>query len=192
MDRVDISSEPDMYIIAGTGTRRLYVNSVILKAASPVFKAMFGPNFAEGVSLKSSTMHEQLLPDDIEEVVELVLAMLHYAHDRIPESIWIPNLYSIAKFAHKYDLIDSLRSTVYTHCKCDPVSFDNFSMNNMKCGFEILAAAYIFKFPEIFAVCSNILILRSRGNAQAGASNEVFDYLPTEVFGETQVRFAKP
>lgn len=177
-----------MCIIAGAGTKRFYVNSVILKAASTVFRAMFSPNFAEGASLKSSTMHEQLLPDDGEEVVCLVLAMLHYAHNLVPK--WIPDLalYAVARFAHKYDLINSVRSTVYTHYKCDVASFDRLSANNMERGFEILAAIYMFKFPEMFSAYSNILIVRSRGNAQAEASGAVFDDLPEEVFGMTQGR----
>lgn len=176
-----------MYIIAGTGKTRLYVNSSILKAASPVFKAMFGPNFAEGASLRSSTMHEQLLPEDHELVAEWVFAMLHYAHNLVPEPISSLAIFEVAKFAHKYDLIDSLRSTVYTHYKFDAAIFDCPSSFNMKFSFEVLAAAYMFKLPDTFFALSNSLIVRSRGNVQAHASREVFDYLPTEVFGESQV-----
>lgn len=84
-DKIGISHNPDMYIIAGTGNKHLYVNSGILAAASTVFRAMFGPRFAEGASLRSVTeVHKQLLPEDDEEPTLLIMAILHHNMKLLP------------------------------------------------------------------------------------------------------------
>lgn len=191
MERVNISLEPDMYIIAGAGKKRLYVNSIILKVASPVFRAMFGPNFTEGVSLKSSTMHEQVLPEDEEETTLLVLAMLHHSHDIIPK--WLPpsQLFGITRFAHKYDLIASLRPIVYVHCEYLSNEYDDDDGDHGSWGgpggendwLEMMATAYLFRIPKLFKSSSNTVILNSDGPVTAEGHQESLQYLPDGILG---------
>lgn len=197
-EKISISHDPDMYIVAGDGTKQLYVNSAILTAASTVFRAMFKPNFAEGASLRSSVkMHEQLLPDDDEEATLLVMAMLHYNMKFVPATLNQKSMFSLAKFAHKYDVVEAvspiigLRWAPMDGWYCWPIE-DQLPTSEAHLVSELLASAYLLKLPSKFNTFSNVLILHTPGLRGYDLSEGALFYLPDELPGEDSSQVQSP
>lgn len=83
---------------------RLRVHSVVLKLASPVFKAMFGPHFSEGQNLSEANPKEVPLPDDPPEAMIIICEILHYHNRSEPAPRGeLPRV--IVTLVDKYDLI---------------------------------------------------------------------------------------
>lgn len=75
----NISDEPDL-VIYSDPTRLCRVSSKVLKAASPVFRALFGPAFAERQAFLNSTadsLPEIQLRDDNAVGLEWLFCILH-------------------------------------------------------------------------------------------------------------------
>ena len=96
------------------------VNSQILWAASPVFRAMLGPksSFKEALEIRRAVIRGSNSPtpivtlDDPLATVQLVLQILCHRHEHpcpLPETLSIRDLSRVAAFADKYELQDVLR-----------------------------------------------------------------------------------
>jgi hypothetical protein len=81
MVNIDIAAEGDViFVLQQT---RLRVSSVILASASPVFKTMFGPNFAEGQGQRSAAdPREVTLHDDDLCAMTRLCRLLHHQPDQ--------------------------------------------------------------------------------------------------------------
>ncbi|KAM7200741.1 hypothetical protein V8F33_003672 [Rhypophila sp. PSN 637] len=108
-----IAPDGDIILVVGGGTKetpsRLRVHSRFLAAASPVFTAMFSPNWAEGQGLSSVCPKEIELPEDSPKAMDTICCVLHHQNDRVPESMDSDDLFNIAVHADKYDLIRALK-----------------------------------------------------------------------------------
>ena len=81
MASINIATEGDViFVLQQT---RLRVSSVILSSASPVFKAMFGPNYAEGQGQRSAGEPREvpLFDDDLCAMARLC-RLLHHQPDQ--------------------------------------------------------------------------------------------------------------
>lgn len=187
-EKVDISHDPDMYIVADAGTERLYVNSAILTAASKVFRIMFGPKSAERISLKNSAkMHEQRFPGDDEEATLVVMAMLHYNTSLVPNPLDDDSVFSLAKFAHKYSLVDAVSPMIYARWihKYNGFSKSPLSTAESCLVSELLATAYLLRLPPDFERLSNALILNSPGLRKTELSKDALGHLPFYLPGKS-------
>lgn len=81
MANVDIAPEGDViFVLQQT---RLRVSSVILASASPVFKVMFGPNFAEGQGHRTAGEPREVpLHDDDLCAMTRLCRLLHHQPDQ--------------------------------------------------------------------------------------------------------------
>lgn len=86
---------------------RLIVSSKILSLASPVFAAMFSPNFREGRSLSSACPTEIPLPDDPPAAIEAIANILHFRH-KLVSAVEFDSILDLALVADKYDLVNAL------------------------------------------------------------------------------------
>jgi hypothetical protein len=78
---IDVATEGDViFVLQQT---RLRVSSVILASASPVFKAMFGPSFAEGQGHRTAEEPREvpLHDDDLGAMIRLC-RLLHHQPDQ--------------------------------------------------------------------------------------------------------------
>jgi len=106
---------------------RLRVSSAILFSASPVFKRMFGPNFAEGQGERSSKNPRKitLSDDDVSAMTKLCRILHHQSEtrdtlltqdtDHTPaETIGrcIDDLFALTVVSDKYDCSDSVEAVV--------------------------------------------------------------------------------
>lgn len=75
---VDIDPQGDVFLICGSITKkRLRVYSPVMSLASDMFKAMFKPQFQEGITLASTNTVEIPLPDDDPDAMESVCNVFH-------------------------------------------------------------------------------------------------------------------
>lgn len=94
--------DPEGDVILICGEIEFQVSSKVLSLASPVFKALFGPCFAEGqpTSRKASRIQ---LPDDDAESMRFMCAVLHHKCASA-QGIGLERLEKLAVVTDKYDV----------------------------------------------------------------------------------------
>lgn len=100
--------DPDGDVILVCGETEFQVSSKVLSLASPVFKALFGPNFAEGQATTRKTSRIQLHDDDAESM-RFMCAVLHHKCAS-GNSIGLERLERLAVVTDKYDVCTFSRS----------------------------------------------------------------------------------
>ena len=94
--------------------KRFVVSSYVLGLASPYFRALFSPNFAEGSSIKQGTCPDVVLQDDDVEAMEIILSILHFKVDALDKPLKkLPILAKIAKQCDKYQCVDPIRLSLF-------------------------------------------------------------------------------
>ncbi len=94
--------DPDGDVIFICGEIELQVSSKVLSLASPVFKALFSPNFAEGQPTSSKAIHIHLHDDDAESL-RFLCAILHHKCAST-NGIGLERLEKLAVVTDKYDV----------------------------------------------------------------------------------------
>ena len=91
------TSEGDLVIRAGAGEELVLirVHSTFLNMASPVFRAMFGPNFLEGLTRYTADRPLRLQDDDPTAMLDL-FALLHHQYSEPPPLSRFPQLVIVA------------------------------------------------------------------------------------------------
>ena len=88
---------------------KVCVQSVVLALASPVFKTLLGPDFAEGnVTSSNDSLWRVSLPEDDPETMIWICKALHLHRDMC-YNFPLPALELLAAHIDKYDLADALR-----------------------------------------------------------------------------------
>lgn len=100
--------DPEGDIILICGETEFQVSSKVLSLASPVFKALFGPNFAEGQPSPSKASRIQLHDDDAESM-RFMCAVLHHKCASA-NGIGLERLERLAVITDKYDVCMFSRS----------------------------------------------------------------------------------
>lgn len=95
-----IDSEGDVYLICGE--TEFQVSSKVLSLASPVFKALFGPNFAEGQPNLNKPSRIQIHDDDAESM-RFMCAVLHHKCTSA-NGIGLERLERLAVITDEYDV----------------------------------------------------------------------------------------
>ncbi|KAJ3530266.1 hypothetical protein NM208_g9403 [Fusarium decemcellulare] len=110
----NIAPEGDVVFVL-TGKTRVRVNSAIMRAVSPVFNLMLGPNFKEGHALAAATNGTSVeipLPDDDDEAFGWICRALHCQADT---NLWLPQLaklVQVLELADKYAVIKAIELSV--------------------------------------------------------------------------------
>lgn len=95
-----IDQEGDVILICGED--EFQVSSKVLSLASPVFKALFSPRFAEGQPTSSKAARIQLRDDDVESM-RFMCAVLHHKCAPV-NGIGLERLERLAVVTDKYDV----------------------------------------------------------------------------------------
>ena len=110
---IDIATA-DGDILLVLGETRLRVSSVILSSASPVFKAMLGPNFLEGQGERSAQSPKEIsLPDDDISAMTQLCRILHHQYrteDNVLTSHCVEGLFALTVVSDKYGCTDSIEA----------------------------------------------------------------------------------
>ena len=154
----DIAPDGDVILVVGASTRRLRVHSLILKNASPVFKALLSSNFAEGqLLLGNADPAEISLPEDHADALTIICRVLHGRNDGVPEPVDGPVLVNVAIAADKFDLAVPLRYAIQEWLRCGSVS-------DAKKLWHLMIAAYWFGNEAKFSEITQALVLHHAGS----------------------------
>lgn len=137
------------------------VSTKVLSAASPVFRAMFGPNFAEGQTLMQSGNSLPMIefPDDDELALEQLFPILH-ENDIcvVKDATDADSLWQLALVADKYDYMAVLAphsSSLFEGLNIRSTSGEYHS--NILHNAQLIGAAYRFDNAEYFQKYTNAL-----------------------------------
>ena len=97
-----IAIDPEGDVILICNDSEFQVSSKVLSLASPVFKAFFSPNFAEGQPTSDKTSRIRLHDDDAESM-RLMCDILHHKCAS-PNGIGLERLERLAVLTDKYDV----------------------------------------------------------------------------------------
>ncbi|KAK1848945.1 BTB/POZ-like protein [Colletotrichum chrysophilum] len=113
---IDVAADGDIIMIVGSDKRKFRIHSVMLKSASKVFKAMLGPNFAEGRRLRNNGHHGDItkieLPEDNDGGMSAIFHLLHHRVEKLPDPMPAAVFYQLGIAADKYDLVSTLKYTI--------------------------------------------------------------------------------
>jgi hypothetical protein len=135
----------DVTLLIGTGKTQqpVVVSSEALCLASPVWKVMFKPPWAE------SKAHEIPFPDDDPESMLIVLRIAHLKFQDLPakKSLEALALHKLAVVCDKYDLVSLVRPFVDLHCWAERF-FYRAPLQNAWAGW--LFVAWTFGYTQSF------------------------------------------
>ncbi|KIX07347.1 uncharacterized protein Z518_02000 [Rhinocladiella mackenziei CBS 650.93] len=172
-----LAPEGDVVLVVGAKQLRIRADSLFLKRHSPVFTALFGPNFCEGQDLNTSSPKEIPLPDDDPDAMTAICATMYHAFDQIPRSPATGFVLSIVRHADKYDCYDvlTLPSQAYGWLKSDNLTLGKDLVNT-------LAISYLVRDQEAFTNASKALVSKYDGSFADLADNVICDVLPWKTF----------
>jgi len=136
------------------------VSSQVLWTASPVFRAMFGPDskFEEAVNLRRAHIlgfPPSVIPlDDDSAALEFIFNVLHLQHDRVPDIIDFQQMVQVAAICEKYELHKALQPTADKLFKLQKELSTHYGYEDW------LLVSYCFGYEDIFTDVSKELILR--------------------------------
>ncbi|CAD6572004.1 MAG: hypothetical protein ASARMPREDX12_004854 [Alectoria sarmentosa] len=169
--------DPEGDVILVCGKTEIQVSSKVLSLASPVFKALFSPNFAEGQPTSSQVSRIRLHDDDVESM-RFMCAVLHHKCASA-NGIGLERLERLAVVTDKYGCVRAM----YYWARCE--------INNTKHTKEpsrLLWPAYAFDEAQFFNSLTKFMLLNlpNDGKAQSasakyGIPKEIENHLPEGV-----------
>ena len=160
----EIASCGDILLKVSTweGAVDLKVSSHVLCSASPVFRAMLGPDsqFKEACELRTCSVekpYELSLEDDYPHALTVTLLALHGRSDMVPVEITFRNLVELAIVCDKYDCRGGVLPWVDTTAEAW-----KHRMLDQESGYEEwLFVAWVFGIEEGYDELSKGVILES-------------------------------
>ncbi|KAJ0364587.1 hypothetical protein COL154_004967 [Colletotrichum chrysophilum] len=110
----NIAADGDVIMVVGPEKKEFRLHSFFLKTTSKVFKAMLGPNFAEGQQLNANEAKGNRapvkidLPEDDVNSMGFIFRAIHHHFDAFHNAKGIP-FFEILVVADKYDLIHAIK-----------------------------------------------------------------------------------
>lgn len=185
MVNIDIAAEGDvLFVLQQT---RLRVSSVILSSASPVFKAMFGPNFAEGQGERTAGDPREvpLYDDDLDAMTRLCRILRHQDETEDtpltsigPVESCLDGVYTLTVASDKYGCTESIK--VVVKYLLSELASTSISLLVSPMALLILSAvAYKIKDCRHFALFTRRLVLDVSYNYSSLAGQPGLEALPS-------------
>lgn len=155
--------------ISEATTIELTISSKMLCMASPVFRVMFRPgsNFKEAIEFAkkkaSAEPYILSLPDDDAEAVTLLLQIIHFDFDKIPDRPSPACLEKLAFVCDKYQCTPVLRhcGTIWLRDWLAEHGGDSYPPVEELC--QVLVFAYVFDLAKEFTAAAWKLVLVHKG-----------------------------
>jgi hypothetical protein len=181
----DIAPAGDLILVIGPDAEclRIRVNSVTLKAASPVFSAMLSPHWKEGKDLlEARGPVVLLLPDDDSEALHLIFSVLYHRYEFVPDPMDSKMLLRIAIMSDKYDFTKALKFPcerwLRNRPEKSPTAIEEFDIGDV---MRLTAASYQFRNAAAFKELTRVLIL-SHGASYLDLTADVESIMPWRFF----------
>jgi hypothetical protein len=127
---------------------RLLVSSKVLSLVSPVFAAMFKPQFKEGIRSHLTSDEPSIipLPEDDAKIFILFCKVIHHRSDEIPQQLGISYFGNLAFICNKYQCTGVITncSILWLQKLIRAVSPEDLN--------RLLLVAYILNLPESFSI----------------------------------------
>ena len=152
--------DPDGDVMLELSNITLRVSSKVLSLASPVFKAMLGPNFSEGIPTETG-LRTIKLPDDNSALVHYLCCILHHRYNYLEVDVDISLFQGLTLLTDKYDCVKAVQHwginclrKLLKEGKCH-----NFHLGDHPQYSRLLVPAVVFDDPEIFQEVTRLMIL---------------------------------
>ncbi|KAK3906043.1 hypothetical protein C8A05DRAFT_12187 [Staphylotrichum tortipilum] len=156
--------------------KEFLVSSAVLSVASPYFRALFGPNFKEGIETRRGDCPTIVMGDDDLDGMETILSLLHFRTLKRYDTLTPEALAAIALLSDKYDCAKALRPWVSHWFRAVRGTTDP-----EKLGF-LLVAAYFLRIPSQFlALSARAVRHASISLASIWAKHDIISLLPHEI-----------
>ena len=175
--QLDPEGDATLIINRSGGTEQYRISSRVLSLASPVFSKMFGPNFKEGIEIRSGDHPCINLKEDDPKAMAIILRILHHKCANVPLTMDPKPLAILALHADKYDCNEALRPWILHWCS-DPGRVSS----REQLGYMLLAA-YMFRSPSFSCVAADAVKRLQPGFAQLWREDEVLALLPDRITG---------
>lgn len=156
-ETTDIAVNGDVVFVVGPSCRKLRVNSLFVKSASPVFTSLLGPNFEEGHRLAENGSAEIPLPEDDASTMETIFNVIHGRNDLVEFELSPDALLQVAITINKYDCSSSLAFATRTWLGC-------MKFTNSVDSWNVALAATILGRKESFAEATSWLAFNYAGS----------------------------
>lgn len=172
---VEIAPDGDLILIVGPEEAKLHVHSMLLRAVSKPFSAMFGPDWKEGHDLLDCDRPtELLLPEDNAAALKIICSIIHHQNRKVPQRLAAGDVLAVAVTADKYDCVQALRFASESWLRPSRDEADNLML--------LTAAAYLFRNAQAFKEITKALILDYDGPYLTLSCREVGSAMPWKVF----------
>ena len=189
------TSQGDLVIRAGDEGEAVLirVHSALLKMASPVFRAMLGPNFVEG-STQYSADHPLWLKEDHPEAMLDLCALLHHQYpDALPLSRY-PNLIIIADKYQCNGMLKPWFVSAFTQYFTSPVTEEVPALDKIGLNLEsAMCLAYAAGDAQLFWRVSRKVVVQSRPKKVGQAIEQrCLDLVPEKMLGKSVRPLQRP
>jgi BTB/POZ domain-containing protein len=149
-----VTSIADVCLVFPSGIK-IFANVSVLRNASPVFRAMMGPQFQEGQTIINNTAStpEIAFPEDDSEVMLTLARLLHHREIELANKLKAKHIYEVAVLADKYDVCHVVKSALATL----PIQRD-VQKNACPNMWYLLTAAFIVGHRDVFKKMSTELL----------------------------------
>ncbi|KAM0794205.1 hypothetical protein BDR22DRAFT_827139 [Usnea florida] len=169
--------DPEGDLILVCGKTELQVSSKVLRLASLVFTALFGPSFAEGQNTSGKTSSIELHDDD-EDSMHFMCTVLHHKCTSA-DSVDLEKLEKLAVVTDKYDCVHAMH--YWARCQINIAK-------HTKEPSRLLWPAYAFGYAQFFNSLTKFMVLNlpnddkaQNASAKYGIPEEIENHLPEGV-----------
>jgi hypothetical protein len=172
---VEIAPDGDLILIVGPEKAKLHVHSMMLRAVSKPFSAMFGPDWKEGHDLLDRDRPAEIsLPEDNAAALKIICSIIHHQNKEVPHALAAGDVLAVAVTADKYDCVQALRFASDSWLR--PSTDEPADL------MLLTAAAYLFQNAQAFKEITKALILDYAGPYLTLSCREVESAMPWKVF----------
>ena len=166
---------------------RIPVHSEVLTRASPVFKAMLGPNFSEGQALRSAANPKiiTLQDDDTESMIALCvllhrdLSTVHLKTSSVAtKTADATRILRVAILADKYALVDHLSHDLGPALLTPFTGTLGARKLDLLQALHLVVAAYLLQQGEPFTLFARRVIMDYGDHATMLDYTDLFDHIP--------------
>ena len=187
LDEWILDDEGDIMLVVGRSEPcRIRVSSKILSLASNVFKAMFGPHYREGLSLRSAVNPTAepiiiTLSEDDPTAMLSLCQLLHYQIDMVDPRPDVTTLLALATICDKYNCAGAIRyaSHIWLNLLVDSAGVGGLN--------HILIASYLFDCAVMFTKVTSKLLKEWTGPFKELVRDLEGTNIPASIYGELQI-----
>lgn len=147
--------------------QKIRVCSKTMSKASPVFKSMLSPHFAEGTKLRTAGSIDLKLNEDKPASMIIICRIAHLQNRFVPSSMSVPQLLDISEMCDKYDFREmlSMHAAQWITSALEVLRAER-NKNARGDREDLLVAAYSFGNAAMFAKCGEGLITEIESNSR--------------------------